>query len=150
MRMNCPSSGSSITADYSSANTDSPSITPTTTPQLPCMCNMTDCVCAIHEFMFPPTAILANDIGVVVLGVVFICFTIVTTVLLIVCLLIVGKKYKHRKNCPGEGVEYTAVAATALYSLLLFFTASIDHVYLKQNNTKNRFVLRHLHVQICC
>ena len=39
-----PSSESSI-AGYSSVNTKSLDITPTTTPRPICMCNMSDCVC---------------------------------------------------------------------------------------------------------
>ena len=37
--------GSSPITDYSSVSIEFPSITSTTTPRLPCMCNMSDCVC---------------------------------------------------------------------------------------------------------
>ena len=62
-------------------------------------------------------------IGVVtvVVGVIPTGVIIVTVVVVIVCLLIVVKKNKHRKNSPGETEDY-AVAATALYSLLLLFS----------------------------
>ena len=45
------SSGSSLITDHSSVNIKLPSITPTTTPRPPCMCNMTDCVCNTRVYV---------------------------------------------------------------------------------------------------
>ena len=129
--------------------TESLTIPPTTTPQPPCMCNMSDCTMYVlymyNEFMFPPTAPLVNVV-VVVVGVVSIGFIIVAVVVITVCLLIVGKEYKHKKNSFGEDKNYT-VATTAF--CVVISTAPIDHVYWKQPIIEIRFVLNHLNVQIC-
>ena len=116
-------SESSPTAVYSSMNTKtkSPSITPTTTPQSPCMCNMSDCVCCIHEFMFLlPTAPLVGILPVVV-GVVCTGVIIVTVIVVIVCLLIVAK-HKHRKNSLGEDeITLLLLLLVFVHCRVLFF-----------------------------
>ena len=73
--------------------------------------------------LFLQTAPLVHVPAVVVGVVVSAGVIIVTVVVVTVCLLIVAK-HKHRKKSPGE--NYTAVAATALYSLgfLFFFHSS--------------------------
>ena len=105
-------------------------------------------VCAIHEFMFPPTAPLVSVLPVVV-GVVATGVIIVTVVVVIVCLLIVVK-HKHRKNSLGKDSLWGA-AATAFCSLVLIIsTAPIEHVYWTQTTytMESKFVLSHMHVQI--
>ena len=107
------------------------------------MCNMSDCVCAVlyMSLCFLPAAPIVSVVPVV--GVVFTGVIIVTVVVVTVCLLMVAK-HKHRKNSLGE--DYTAVFCSPL---LFFFTAPFDHVYWMQTTTENRFVLSHMHVQIC-
>ena len=141
------SSGSPLTADYSSVNTESLSITPTITPRPSCMCNMSDCVCNTQVCFFLQTAPLVGVLPVVVST----GFIIVTALVVIACLLMVVK-YKHRKNSLGE--DCTAVAANAVYSLFFccfffIFTAPIDHNYWTHTTTESRLVLSHMHVQIC-
>ena len=101
------SSGSSLITDYSSVSIESLSIPPTTTPQSPCMCIMSDCVCNTvisNVCFFVQTAPLVSVVPVVpvVVGVVSIGFITVTVVVTTVCLLIVGKNYKHKTNSLGE------------------------------------------------
>ena len=91
--------------------------------------------------LFSPTAPLLKFVAVV--GFVSTGFIIGIVVVVTACLLIAAKKYKHKKNSPGE--DYSGFATTALYSLL-FSTAPIDYVYQKQTTTENRFVLSHMHV----
>ena len=76
-------------------------------------------------------------------------FIIATVVVLIVCLLLVVK-YKHKKISSGEYVNYTAAtAACFLFTVVVFFTAFVDNVCWFQPTTESRFVLSHMHVQIC-
>ena len=92
-------------------------------------------------YCFLPTVPLVGIVvGVVSTGVI---------IVIVVCLLVacVFKKHKYRKNSPGE--DYCCSATTALYSLLLFYTVPINYIYQKRMTTENRFVLSHLHVQIC-
>ena len=51
--------------------------------------------------MFSQTAPLVSVVAVVV-GVVSTGVIIVTVVVVTICLLIVSKKYEHKKNSPGE------------------------------------------------
>ena len=97
-------------------------------------------------FLLQTASLVGVVLVVVVVGVISTGVIIVTVVVIIVCLLIVAK-CKHRKNSLGK--DYTA--ATASYCLwftgvVFFFTAPIEHVYLKQPTIESRFVLSHVHV----
>ena len=96
---------------------------------------------------FLQTVPLVNVLPVVV-GVVSTGVIIVIAVVIIVCLLIVAK-CKHRKNSLGK--DYTAATASYClwFTVVVFFTAPIKHVYCKQPTIESRFVLSHMHVQIC-
>ena len=75
--------------------------------------------------MFLQTAPLVDVPAVVVVVVVVIpTGVIIVIVAVVIVWLLIVAKHKHRKKSPGE--NYTAVAATALYSLgfLFFFHSS--------------------------
>ena len=90
------SSSRSSTAGYSSVNTKSLSIPPTTTPWPPCMCDMSDCMCSTWVCFLRTAPLLPVIVGVVPTGVI-----IITVVVVTVCLLIVAK-HKHKKNSLGK------------------------------------------------
>ena len=119
--------------------TELPSIIPTITPRSPCMCNMFDSVCYVHEFMFYSTA---PPVNFVVVGVV----SAVIAVVVIVCLVLVVQKYKHRKKTPCEGEITLLLLLLVFVHCYCFSTAPIDQT---RTTTENRFVLSHMHVQIC-
>ena len=129
------SSESSTIAGYSSVSIESPSITPTTTPQSPCMCNGPDFVCYSWVCFLLQTVPLVG----VFLFVVSTSVIIVTVLVVIVCLLFVVKHHKHWKNSPGE--DYTLLLMLQVFvHCCCFSIAPIDHVYWKQTTTESRFV----------
>ena len=108
---------------------------------------------AIHEFMFLlPTASLVSVFPVVI-GVVSTGVIIVTIVVFTVCLLIVAK-HKHRKNSLSEDeITLLLLLLVFVHCRVLFFfsTAPNNLVYWTPTTctTESRFVLSHMHVQIC-